>query len=141
MVGAEAYWIQHAIPSETRVRVKPKTFENRESNLRRWMSQREQTLGFLRTLTPEMRAEPRPFPWDPAQATSVDEIVWHVVAHEQYHHGQVFTRLGLVGGRDLPDHDLLRENPLTWRPLPQGERKNASFAPGASRLVPHQLDS
>ncbi len=29
MVGAEAYWIQHVIPTETRVRVKPKTFENR----------------------------------------------------------------------------------------------------------------
>ncbi len=92
MVGAEAYWIRHVIHRETRVRLMLEAFENLESILRRWMPQRGQTLGFLRTLTPEMRAEQRPFPWDPAQTASVDEIVWHVVAHEQYHRGQVFTR-------------------------------------------------
>ncbi len=28
--------------------------------------------------------------------------------HEQYHRGQIFTRLALLGRRDLPDLDLLR---------------------------------
>jgi uncharacterized damage-inducible protein DinB len=32
----------------------------------------------------------------------------HVVTHEQYHRGQVFTRLALLGRHDLPDHDMLR---------------------------------
>jgi len=27
---------------------------------------------------------------------------------EQYHRGQIFTRLALLGRRDLPDYDLLR---------------------------------
>ena len=39
---------------------------------------------------------------------SWEQLVWHVVTHEQYHRGQVFTRLALLGRRDLPDHDLLR---------------------------------
>ena len=40
--------------------------------------------------------------------TTIEEIVWHVVTHEQYHRGQIFTRLAMLGRRDLPDHDMLR---------------------------------
>jgi uncharacterized damage-inducible protein DinB len=47
-------------------------------------------------------------PWDPAVTVSVEEIVWHVVGHDQYHRGQVFTRLAMMGRRDLPDQDLIR---------------------------------
>lgn len=50
----------------------------------------------------------RPLPWDASKSVGVEEVVWHVVAHDQYHRGQVFTRLGLLGRRDLPDHDLIR---------------------------------
>ena len=32
-----------------------------------------------------------------SDAYTVEEMVWHVVTHEQYHRGQIFTRLGLLG--------------------------------------------
>jgi uncharacterized damage-inducible protein DinB len=38
----------------------------------------------------------------------VEDIVWHVVTHEQYHRGQIFTRLALLGRRDLPDLDVIQ---------------------------------
>ena len=54
------------------------------------------------------RSDHGAFPWDQSQSVSIEEIVWHVVTHEQYHRGQVFSRLALLGRRDLPDYDLLR---------------------------------
>jgi uncharacterized damage-inducible protein DinB len=66
------------------------------------------TIAFVQALSPEERLSRRAFPWDASQSASVEEIVWHVVTHEQYHRGQIFTRLALLGRQDLPDHDLLR---------------------------------
>lgn len=37
-------------------------------------------------------------PWEPQRAAT----------HEQYHRGQIFTRLALLGRQDLPDYDVLR---------------------------------
>lgn len=53
-------------------------------------------------LAPERGQSRRPFPWDAHETASVEEIVWHVVTHEQYHRGQIFTRFALLGQRHLP---------------------------------------
>jgi uncharacterized damage-inducible protein DinB len=108
MTGAEAYWIGHVVRGEARRRFDPVAFESLDAILAIWAPQRAATLGFVRSLTDEARVSRRAFPWDANHSASVEEIVWHVVTHEQYHRGQVFTRLALLGRQDLPDHDLLR---------------------------------
>ncbi|MDR7419587.1 MAG: DinB family protein [Armatimonadota bacterium] len=108
MVGAEAYWIGHVIRNQARQRFDPKAFDSLDAILLKWVPQRAATLDVMRALTTEDRVSRRTFPWDVNQSASVEEIVWHVVTHEQYHRGQVFTRLALLGRHDLPDHDLLR---------------------------------
>lgn len=108
MVGAETFWICHVVLGGRRTRLDPASFGDLDSILAAWRPQREATTAWLSALTPKARGSRRAFPWDPEQTASVEEIVWHVVTHEQYHRGQVFTRLALLGRRDLPDYDLLR---------------------------------
>jgi uncharacterized damage-inducible protein DinB len=108
MAGAEAFWIRHVVRGEARQRFDPASFGSLDAILDVWMPQRAATIAFVQALTPEERLSRRAFPWDASQSASVEEIVWHVVTHEQYHRGQIFTRLALLGRQDLPDHDLLR---------------------------------
>ncbi|MBI4278455.1 MAG: DinB family protein [Armatimonadetes bacterium] len=108
LIGAEAYWIGHVVRGGSRPHLSPEDFADLDAILSRWKPQREATLAFLAGLTPEAAAARRPFPWDASQSASVAEIAWHVVTHEQYHRGQIVTRLALLGRRDLPDHDLIR---------------------------------
>jgi len=108
LISAERYWIRHVIHGDPRERLRAEAFPDLDTILFTWRPQREGTLRFLDGFTAEGRQARRPFPWEAQQTASVEEIVWHVVTHEQYHRGQVFTRLGLLGRRDLPDQDLLR---------------------------------
>jgi uncharacterized damage-inducible protein DinB len=108
MIGTEAAWILHVIRHTPLRRKKPEFFDSLDRVLRVWIPQRETIAAFVQTLTTAKRRERRPFPWDATQTASVEEIVWHVVTHEQYHRGQIFTRLALLGRRDLPDYDVLR---------------------------------
>lgn len=108
MVGAEAFWITHAVQGHPRLRLDPASFGDLNGILSIWTPQREATLELVGNLTPEGRLARRPLPWNQAETTSLEEIVWHVVTHEQYHRGQIFTRLALLGRRDLPDNDLIR---------------------------------
>lgn len=108
MISAERHWMRHVIHGEPRQRLLPAQFSELDSILKEWKPQREAMLEFVARLTPDDRLARRPLPWDPMQSASIEEIVWHVVTHEQYHRGQIFTRLALLGRRDLPDHDMLR---------------------------------
>lgn len=108
MVSAEAYWIQHVVLGSPRQRLDPASFGDLDAILAAWAPQREATLALVRGLGPDQRLARRSFPWNQDESASVEEIVWHVVTHEQYHRGQIFTRLALLGRRDLPDYDLLR---------------------------------
>lgn len=107
-VSAERYWIRHVIHGEPRQRLTPESFGDLDSILATWLPQRKATLEFLAGLTPDRRLERKAFPWNAKESASIEEIVWHVITHEQYHRGQIFTRLGLLGRRELPDYDLLR---------------------------------
>jgi uncharacterized damage-inducible protein DinB len=107
-MGAEAYWIHHVVLRGPEPKRTPDVFTGLDAILKAWTPQRKATLKFFEQLTPDQRVSRRPFPWDQHQTASIDEIVWHIVTHEQYHRGQIFTRLALLGRRDLPDHDLLR---------------------------------
>ncbi len=108
MVSAEYGWIQHVALGNPRRRLRPEEFSDLDAILAVWRPQRNATVALAGTLTPEERHSRRPFPWDAKETASVEEIVWHVVTHEQYHRGQIFTRLALLDRRDLPDYDLLR---------------------------------
>lgn len=108
LVGVEARWIGHVVLGRPRERLLPEAFKDLDDILAFWNQQREATISLVGTLTAAERMSRRAFPWDPNESTSVEEIIWHVVTHEQYHRGQVFTRLALLGRRDLPDHDMLR---------------------------------
>lgn len=108
MMSAERYWMRHAILGEPRERLSPEMYADLDAILTEWTPQRNATVAFLGELTPELRTSRRGFPWDRNQTASIEEIVWHVVTHEQYHRGQIFTRLALLGQRDLPDYDMLR---------------------------------
>ena len=108
MVAAEAYWITYVAAGGPRPQIHPASFGDLDAILSVWIPQRTATTDFVRRLSPECRRERRPFPWNARETASLEEIVWHVVTHEQYHRGQVFTRLALLGRRDLPDYDLLR---------------------------------
>ncbi len=108
MMGAEYSWIQTVVLRAPRRRYRPEEFEDLDAILSVWRPQREATVALAAGLSPAEASSRRPFPWDPTQTASVEEIIWHVVTHEQYHRGQVFTRLALLGRQDLPDQDLLR---------------------------------
>jgi len=108
LISSERYWIRHVVHGDPRKRLAPNTFPDLDAILNAWNPQRQATLAFVRGLSAEDQTSRRPFPWNREETASVEEIVWHVVTHEQYHRGQVFTRLALLGRRDLPDYDLLR---------------------------------
>lgn len=108
LISAEQHWIRHVIHGDTRQRLDPNSFPDLDSILKPWQAQRSATMEFVRGLTPTRRQERRPFTWDAKETASLEEIVWHVVTHEQYHRGQIFTRLALLGRQDLPDYDMLR---------------------------------
>lgn len=108
MVRAEAFWFQHVVFGQPRPNTAPDASKDLDAILALWKPQRDGSLRWLEGLTDHDRADTRPFPWDQSQRASIEDIVWHVVTHEQYHRGQVFTRLALLGRRDLPDHDMLR---------------------------------
>ena len=108
LAGVEAFWIQHVVLARPRMKPREEDLADLDAILDIWKPQRETTMRFVRALTPEQRAEKKAFPWNPQEHATVEDIVWHVVSHEQYHRGQIFTRLALLGRRDLPDHDMLR---------------------------------
>jgi uncharacterized damage-inducible protein DinB len=109
MVGAEQRWIHHVISgSQPRMRDRPEDFGDLERIRHLWRPQRAATVTLARALTAEEWRSSRPLHFDPARTARVDEIFLHVVTHEQYHRGQIFTRLALLGRLDLPDLDLLR---------------------------------
>ena len=108
MISAEKHWLDHVIAGRPRTRFRPETFGDLDAILAVWRPQRDGTVAFVTALSAEDRRSRRSFPWDATQSASVEEIVWHVVTHEQCHRGQLFTRLALLGRRDLPDYDLLR---------------------------------
>jgi len=108
MVSAERYWMRYVIQGEPRQRLRPDHYPTLDSILNDWKPQRIATLAFISGLSVEERPVRRTLPWDATKSASLEEIVWHVVTHEQYHRGQIFTRLALLGRRDLPDYDLLR---------------------------------
>jgi uncharacterized damage-inducible protein DinB len=111
LIDAGNFWIRHVIQGKPFHRLDPASFGDLNGVLVVWMPQREATLALIGGLTDQERASRRPLPWNSAETASVEEIVWHVVTHEQYHRGQIFTRLAMLGRRDLPDHDLLRRAP------------------------------
>lgn len=108
MIGAEAYWIRFVVHGGERLQFDPASFNDLDAILNAWEPQRAATVAFVEGLMPEQRQARRQFPWNAAESASLEEIVWHVVTHEQYHRGQIFTRLALLGREDLPDYDLLR---------------------------------
>src|SRR5262245_16222796 len=103
----EAGWLG-LVRGEDRQQLDPATFRSLDDILAAWAPLRAASAVLILALTDEQRRARRPLPWGPPATVSVEEIVWHVVGHEQYHRGQVFTRLALLGRRDLPDHDLIR---------------------------------
>lgn len=104
----EAGWVGHVIRGEPRRRFDPTVYGSLDAIVTEWGPLRAATADTILRLTPEERESRRPLPWGASKTVSVEEVVWHVVAHDQYHRGQVFTRLALLGRRDLPDHDLIR---------------------------------
>ena len=107
LMDNEAGWLGIVRREDSR-RFDPSAFHSLDDILTAWVPLRESSASLILGLTPEQRQSRRPLPWDASASVSVEEIVWHVVGHEQYHRGQVFTRLALLGRRDLPDHDLIR---------------------------------
>lgn len=104
----EAGWVGHVVRGEPRQRFDATVFGSLDAILTEWGPLRTATINAILGLTANERGSQRPLPWDASKTVSVEEVVWHVIAHDQYHRGQIFTRLGLLGRRDLPDHDLIR---------------------------------
>jgi len=113
LIDAEAGWINHVVRELPRQRVQPGLFSSLDQIAQTWLPQREATLSWVQGLTANDLASTRPLPWNREELATVEEILWHFVTHEQYHRGQIFTRLALLGRRDLPDHDLLRQGATT----------------------------
>ena len=108
MMGTEAFWLRHVARAEPFTRPDPASFADLDTILAAWTPQREATMSWLAGLAPAELVSRRE--WKVLEATqiaSLEEIIWHVVTHEQYHRGQIFTRLSLLGRRDLPDYDLI----------------------------------
>jgi uncharacterized damage-inducible protein DinB len=108
MMGTEHFWLHHVVEGKPLRRPDPTTFGSLESILAPWSAQRDATIAWLKTLGPAELSSTRTSPGSPSTTATVTDIIWHVVTHEQYHRGQIFTRLAFLGRRDLPDNDLLR---------------------------------
>ncbi len=108
MMGTEHFWLHHVVEGKPLRRPDPAAFENLDAILAPWSAQREATMAWLETLGPGQLSSTRMQPGSPSKSATVSDIIWHVVTHEQYHRGQIFTRLAFLGRRDLPDNDLLR---------------------------------
>jgi uncharacterized damage-inducible protein DinB len=108
LIDVETGWIDHIVRGNPRVALVPETFQNLDQILALWTPRRAATVQLIQGLTARDRASTRPLPWNATEFATTEEIVWHVVTHEQYHRGQVFTRLALLGRRDLPDLDAIR---------------------------------
>jgi uncharacterized damage-inducible protein DinB len=108
-MGTEAGWIGHVVRGMPDRPFKPDELRDLDAILAVWAPQRAATMAFVRSLTAEQWSATRPLiGWDENQTATVADIVWHVVTHDQYHRGQIFSRLALLGRRDLPDYDMLR---------------------------------
>ena len=112
LLEAESGWIGYVLQGSPRRHFNPASFADLDAILSSWTTQRNGTVTWIDRMTATERLARRPLPWNRAETASVEEIVWHVVAHEQYHRGQIFTRLAMLGRRDLPDYDLLRQLPV-----------------------------
>jgi uncharacterized damage-inducible protein DinB len=110
LMDNEAAWIGHVVRGEPRRHFDPASFGSLDAILAEWRPLRAGGAATILGLTEAERRSRAPLPWDAAKSVSIEEVVWHVVAHDQYHRGQVFTRLALLGRRNLPDHDLIRLN-------------------------------
>jgi uncharacterized damage-inducible protein DinB len=108
LIDAETGWIDHVVRGNPRLALAPESFQNLDQIFALWTPRRATTVQLIQGLTTDDRASTRPLPWNAAEFATAEEIVWHVVTHEQFHRGQVFTRLGLLGRRDLPDLDVIR---------------------------------
>jgi len=108
LVDAEAGWFGHAVEGGPRDHLTPDRFPDLDGILAIWSPRRAASVRLVQSMTPEKQASRRPSPWDAGEFATVAEIVWHVVTHEQYHRGQIFTRLALLGRRNLPDLDVIR---------------------------------
>jgi len=108
MMGTEHFWLHHVVEGKPLRRPDPAAFASLESILTPWSGQRDATMNWLGTLGPGDLSSSRTQPANPSKSATVADIIWHVVTHEQYHRGQIFTRLAFLGRRDLPDNDLLR---------------------------------
>lgn len=108
LIDCEGAWVRIGIEGETWESPRPTAFADLEQILASWALLRQATLRLFQRLTPAEALALRSIPWQGGQQAAVGEIVWHVVTHEQYHRGQIFTRLALLGRRDLPDQDMLR---------------------------------
>jgi uncharacterized damage-inducible protein DinB len=108
MIGTEHFWLHHVVEGKPLRRPDAAAFTSLESILAAWSAQRNATLAWLETLGPSQLSSIRTQPGNPSKSATVMDIIWHVVTHEQYHRGQIFTRLAFLGRRDLPDNDLLR---------------------------------
>ena len=104
----ESGWIVEIVQGEANRQSRIRAFQDLNSILNAWTDQRQRTAEFLSRLTDEEVRSTRSLPWSKAETATVAEIIWHVIAHEQYHRGQIFTRLALLGQRELPDLDLIR---------------------------------
>jgi uncharacterized damage-inducible protein DinB len=112
LVDVESFWVGQVIHGRPVTKLEPAAFDDLDKILAIWTPRREATVSWQAGLGPKEQASTKRLPWDPNQNATVAEIVWHVVAHEQYHRGQIFTRLALLGRRDLPDYDFLRRVPV-----------------------------
>lgn len=108
LIDAETGWIDHVVRGNPRLALAPETLQNLDQILAVWTPRRATTVQLIERLTADDRVSTRPLPWNAAEFATVEEIVWHVVTHEQFHRGQVFTRFALLGRRDLPDLDAIR---------------------------------
>jgi uncharacterized damage-inducible protein DinB len=108
LTGNEAGWVGHAIRGEPRRRSDPSAFDSLGAVLAEWQPPRAASAATIPGQPGDERGARRPLPRGASKSVSVEEVVWHVVAHDPYYRGQVFTRPALLGRRDLPHHDLIR---------------------------------
>jgi|SRR5579872_6948478 len=108
LIEAEAYLLGHVVRGLPMPAVNAGAWVSLDDLLSVWAPQRRETVRWLGTVADDDVRSTREFLWVASGIASVGELVWQVVTHEQYHRGQIYTRLALLGRRDLPVRDLLR---------------------------------
>lgn len=106
LMDTEDYWVGSVIMGERRQKFSPEKYEDAVGLKNDWDGIRERTRNLFSNLSEQSLAEKRTVEWDRELSVDVERILWHLIAHELHHTGQICL-LVREAGHEPPEVDML----------------------------------